>query len=281
MLPPPQSATMSSWLSFPARRWASIVSGSLMCSSPHNACKHALTVVLVCDVLGLACFWIPHLTSCRTWTPKTRMRIPWTNWKDRRLCLVVFAKATIGPPAVRTRTPWAPCRRSWLNSLDFLPETRTSPLALVPSAHHSHHQILILFFCDPLFVRGWLFLMLWLMWPVFLFSHQRNQSLHSLLRARLGSMCPRAWGMEARGEGSPCSRIAEVGVSCCASWLFTPILYLSHCSIAQYKPHMLAPNSWWQRHYSCDQSVWGHPWDRLAGALQTIWLHLEDLSGQG
>ena len=97
------------------------------------------------------------LPFCRTWTPKTRMRIPWTNWRDRRLCPVVFAKATIGPPAVRTRTPWAPCRRSWLNSSDFPPQTRKSLLALVPSALQSHHQILICFSWSTVGLDGWLF----------------------------------------------------------------------------------------------------------------------------
>lgn len=96
-------------------------------------------------LLGLVYDTVLHFISRRTWTHKTRMRILWTNWKDRRLCLVVFAKVTIGPPAVHTRTHWAPCRRSSLNSLGFPLETRRNPLALVPSAYHSHHQILICF----------------------------------------------------------------------------------------------------------------------------------------
>lgn len=64
MLPPPQSVTMSSWLSFPAKRWVSIVSVtilhcySLLRSGPHNAWKHPLTAVLICNLLGLACDWV-------------------------------------------------------------------------------------------------------------------------------------------------------------------------------------------------------------------------------
>lgn len=63
--------------------------------------------------------------------PKTRTKTPWTKSKDRRLCPVVFAKVTIGPPAVPTRTPWVRCRRSWQNNLAFPLLTRTSLQALV------------------------------------------------------------------------------------------------------------------------------------------------------
>lgn len=94
------------------------------------------------------------LFHCRTWMPKTRMRTQWTNWKDRKLCLVVFAKATIGPPGVLTRTPWAPCRRSWLNSLDSPLQTRRSLLALVPSVFQCNYQILISFLYYPLWLAG-------------------------------------------------------------------------------------------------------------------------------
>lgn len=156
---------------------------------------------------------------------------------------------------------------------------------------HTIHVIRFRFVLSwPLRHVGRLFLK-WMMWLVFLLSlsllfHQRSPSLHSLRRARLGSMCPRAWGMEGRGEGSPCSPTAEVGVSC------DPFFYLLHSnsqfishysskSVATYKRSVSAPYSRRQRHYSRDQSVWGHPWDGLAGALQTFWLHLEDLSGQG
>lgn len=53
--------------------------------------------------------------------------------------------------------------------------------------------------------------------------HQRSQSLHSLHRARLGSMFLRAWGMEAPEEGSLCSLTAEVGAHCLLI-LFTPVI---------------------------------------------------------
>lgn len=74
------------------------------------------------------------------------MRIPWTNWKDRRLCLAVFAKETIGPPAVPTRTRWAPCRRSWPSSWVFPPGTRRSLLALVPAKLLNFLKNLMFFF---------------------------------------------------------------------------------------------------------------------------------------
>lgn len=178
----------------------------------------------VCALLCVLCDWVPYLTSCRTWTPQTRMKIPWTNWKDRRLCLAVFAKATIGPPVVRTRTPWARCRRSWLNSLGLPPETRPSPLALVPSAHRTRFRFVSRLAgrslksdrCGPL-----------------CFFHQESQSWRSLRRARLGSMCPRVWGMEARAEGSPCSPTGEAGVSWSSSSSAALILHLIHCPVAR------------------------------------------------
>ena len=72
-----------------------------------------------------------QLSFFRIWMPKTRMKTLWIKLKDRRLCPVVFAKVTIGPPVVPTRTPWVQCRRSWLNNSAFPLLTRTSLLAPV------------------------------------------------------------------------------------------------------------------------------------------------------
>lgn len=208
MWPPPQSVMMSSWLSSPARRWGSIVAFLLVVLRNNGRQQSVLR-------------WVYFLTlPRRTWTLKIRMKIPWTNWKARRLCLAVFVKATIGPRAVRTRTPWARCRRSWPNSSASPPQTRTSPLAPVPAAPRAHCQDF-----------DWLAVS-YVLTDVACscsFSLQRSQSRRSPRRARPGSTCPRAWGTEARGEGSPCSPTGGVDVSGSAfffTWFIGRLLWI-------------------------------------------------------
>lgn len=54
MSPPPQSVMMSSWLLFPAKRWALWFYANC---TVHIMCKHPLSSALSCDVLILACQW--------------------------------------------------------------------------------------------------------------------------------------------------------------------------------------------------------------------------------
>lgn len=116
MLPPLQWVMTSSWPSSPAKRYDGTRSFSeivFLCCSVH---KHFVSFPFLTfhfPVVQTSTWSDPLTVFFRIWMLKTKMRIPWTSWKDRRLCPAEFVRGITGPPAVHTRTHLVLCRRNW------------------------------------------------------------------------------------------------------------------------------------------------------------------------
>lgn len=189
-----------------------------MCSSPQNACKNTLTVVkLICNLLCLICFLLQDLNA------QDQDEDPMNKLKGQKIVSCRICKGDHWTTRCPYKDTLGPMQKELAEQLGLSTGDKDKPAGSGTISTTIH----IISF------NGRLFLKFWLMWSVSLLFHQRSRSLHSLHRARPGSTCPRAWGMEGRGEGSPCSPTGEVGVSSFTCLFYAPILHFSHCTTAR------------------------------------------------
>ena len=160
-------------------------------------------MVLVCNSLCWDRDWAPYLTLLQDLNAQDQDEDPMNKLKGQKIVSCRICKGDHWTTRCPYKDTLGPMQKELAEQLGLSTADKEKPAGSGTISTSVTSSDSDLFFM----------IHYWTWWLVVLLFLQLNQSLQRLHRARLGSMYPRAWGMEARGGASPCSPTAEVGVS--------------------------------------------------------------------